>query len=314
MKKSDVIYGCEQKVLYASGRLAWKFCLAYLTVFQAFKSFYTDTYIAAMLLLIDDAEAMPSSKVRTEQKSSIRTPLITASDAVLANSQLLKSYIESAFPKDEWATKFQGAGTTYYARGRSDNWAAVKNVISDGNDFIELYLKDLTAKNNMPPDFQNKFAAAGADFNKLADIYAQAYPTMTKGTQTKQQANNALYTAMIAMCKDGKLLYSKPQDKAIKEQFTFSKLKKMVGQGGVSGARGLITIVGLIPAKGQPGVNVTAGDKTTISNAKGRYTIKQLQDGEIPVTFEKLGCVTQVKLCKIKKGVISTFNVQLQPL
>jgi hypothetical protein len=62
------------------------------------------------------------------------------------------------------------------------------------------------------------------------------------------------------------------------------------------------------------GVSVSVNikdSKKTVTNAEGKYEMKQLPEGDIIVTFKKAGLIMFEKALTLKKGTTTTLDVQM---
>jgi len=70
----------------------------------------------------------------------------------------LKSYISLAFPKDLWLINWNSAGWSMY--NTDMNWSQTQAMYAQALQYIDAHLAELTANENMPPDFKDNFKSA----------------------------------------------------------------------------------------------------------------------------------------------------------
>ncbi len=308
-KQIKSLYSCKPNTLYAALILTWGFCKNNLDHFTKLKKKYTDTYIQTMLDQVVAAEALVSAKEMVSQRNNIRIALVAAAKVVMDNWQLLKGYIEDAYSPENWANQLETAGQSSYLKAGSDNWASVADLVTKGGRFLEKNAAELQANQNMPDEFITTFKTGGVAYTALAKKYAIADSVKSVDNTAKITANNLAYANAMAMCKDGKRLFINP----VRQQFTFSSLKKMVGKGGSAGIRGLAADTAGTLLQGVE-VTVEGSDKRGKTNKLGRYIVKQLSEGEVTVTFSKPGYVSLTKTFTLKTGTISSFSVELMKI
>ena len=303
-------YAMSQSLLYIVLRLAWGFCRKNIAAFFGFKKIYTDEYVREKLAQIDKAEALLSGNEKIKERNNIRVTLVAAQKIVLANCQTLKTYIESAFAKDKWSSMIEMAGLTNYAKASSDNWAAVAELITKGQRFIENNKEKLMENQNMPDTFAALFREGGVNFNSLATEYSEADPVNIADSSDKIKANNTCYGDMMIMLKDGKRVFVNNTE--TRRMFVLTYLKKIGGKGGSSGVKGTV----LLDKNNTPvaGVSVSVNvkeSKIVLTDAKGKFALKQLAEGEVLVKFEKDGLLLIQKTLTLKKATTVTIKVMM---
>ena len=302
-------YGCSQTRLYAASRLALRLAMKNLRKFSELKAMYTAAFITGIFDMVDKAEKIENAKLRLEHKSSLREELEGLAKAVADNWQLLKTYIDTAWTGKLRTIKYEAAGIAYYTKASSYSWDSVASLILSGSGFIDKFLVELSANDNMPREFQGIFLESAKKYTDKAGEYADAYPEQTIGSNDKVEANNKVYDAIIAICKDGQRIFK--DDKTMKSQFTFSKLKRMVGEGGSSGIKVLVKNAG--DNMPMMGVTVTdiEGNLAGTTDQEGRLAILKLAAGDHVYTFSKPGATPQTITFTLKTATVSNFDVIL---
>ena len=308
MKVIKTLYGVSVEILYIIAIFAWKLCRTNLAAFQGYKALYTDTYIAAALQAITDAQKLKTFREVVAARKTARVDLIAQSTAVRQNWQYLKGYITEAFAKDKINIQLEGAGALFYKKGNS-NWASVSGLISAANDFISTNVATLENNNNMPKTFQDEFKKAGDLFTDQLSIFQNADLAKKNAVSNKAKANNGIYESLMAMLKDGQLVFK--NDETMRQQFTYEFLVAM-NKGGVASLRGYAR-----DAKGLPiaGVTIesTTGKYTTTTDAKGRYDITRMEAGDYTFVIIKDGYIRLQQTVTVKPSQANNFNITMTP-
>ena len=276
MKEEQSNYGTSQEVLYSVCLAAWNLCSNNLQQFTDLKAFYTSTYVADAIQRVDDARLLPDALQTRAARKEARIDLQNGTSVVLDNWQLLKVYVTRAFPEDMVKTKLDAAGASLYRKALVYNWSAVRSLIDTANSFIAANLDVLTANQNMPPTFQEKFQADGATCSDLSVAYAQINMAKQMATSAKLIANNNIYADVMTMLRDGQQIFK--DDAATKRQFTFSYLVSQYRGEGSASLKGYILNSLSLPVEGA--VVLSADEKYgAVTNKKGYYRITRIAAG-----------------------------------
>lgn len=127
----------------------------------------------------------------------------------------------------------QQAGKWFYAEATNDDWEKLSAMMFAGKLFIAEYSAELILNDNMPVGFE---AAYLADY----DVFELAYDAFMKKTEQKEElssdkieANNSIYKLLMEMFFDGQHIFRK--NAAIRERFTFVKVKELVSSSIIGG-------------------------------------------------------------------------------
>jgi hypothetical protein len=276
MKTLTRMYGIPQVILYPICVAAWNLCSQYLQKFTALKAFYTEAFVTDALQAVQDAKQLPTSTQTVAFCKAARINLSAATRQVLANWKVLKGYIIIAFDENIVKSMLEAAGSAYYPKASVDNWGAVTNLIDEANVFITNHLEELTANNNMPPEFQTTFKTVSDNCIELSSIYFTASREKQRTTSQKVDANNAIYMSLMDMLKDGQLIFQ--DDPATKKMFIYSHLVSIYKKDHSSSLKGYI-----VDELGRPieNVSVLSLDEKygAVTNSKGYYKISRVEAG-----------------------------------
>lgn len=308
MKDFKRVFGTSQEILYTICITAWNLCSNYLSQFANLKAYYTADFIAASILAVQDAKAMPSTVQTVTDRKAARIALVTSTKQVQANWQLLKVYIMKAYDKSMVQTKLDAAGASFYNKASVDNWSGVRSLIDAANTFIAANLGGLMANENMPATFQTKFQNDGDSCINLSGIFFALNMQKQMATSAKIDANNVIYSSVIEMLKDGQQIFK--DDAAIKKLFTFSKLASVYQGEGSASLRGRIINNLNMPVEG---ATVTSRDQkyAATTNAKGHYRITRIAEGSYAFTISCPGYTPVDQVIAFTAGTASTANVEL---
>ncbi len=308
MNKPKHLYGIPQEILYTICNAAWNLCSNYLSQFANLKGYYTSDYIAASILAVQNAKAMPSTVQTVTDRKAARIALAASTKQVQANWQLLKVYITKAYDKSLWQTKLEAAGASFYGKASLDNWSGVRSLIEAANTFIAANLGDLTANENMPAAFQTTFQNEGENCINLSNNFFGLNMQKQMATSAKIDANNAIYTSVIEMLKDGQQIFK--DDAATKRLFTFNSLVSVYKGEGSASLRGRIVNDLNLPVEGAV---ITSRDQkyTATTNAKGHYRINRIAEGSYSFTVTCPGYAPVEQVIHFTAGTASTANFAL---
>jgi hypothetical protein len=313
-------YNCAQPDLYLACRNGWQLCKRNLAVFAAKKPKYTDALIAENLEAINAADLLPDVNARYTDYDLARLAIDACNNEILANFDLLTSYINDAFEVSQLDIMYRAAGKAFVAKARKDDWSSVSSLLNAAIPFIEKYMATLettvltpSVKNNMPPAFLTEFKDLQARFNAAYEDLQHSDKTGANKTVEKIAANNAIYRNVMAMFKDAQLIFS--NDNALKDQFTFVNVLGMARGTKQAGIAGFVTD----DETGNPLVGATIAikgtQKSTTSNDKGRFEIAPLLAGVCAVTVTAKDFVPQTfNTIEIKSGSMTRLNVVLEPV
>lgn len=308
----ETIYRCSQDELYTALKMGWNSCEEYLTDFADFKARYTPTYITEQRSALAAALAMPNDQARSEVAETLRIQMLDQATQCRNLWQRLKRYIADAYPQKLQKPKLEAAGSDKYEKASNNNWDSLQALMQAGSNFITQNLPDLTANQNMPLVFPDKFKTAQTTFDALHQQFLASEEQARLKTQTKQTANNRLYTDLISMLLDGQEIFK--DNPALVKQFIFAELLYRISGAGTAGIRGYITDKNTTFAL--PNVSVTIINTTlnTLSNPEGKYEINQIAAGIYTLKFEKIGYQTQIiENHEIKIGTKSKIDIVLEP-
>ena len=301
----------SQDELYEILRLMWQSCRFYILQFVGLKGFYTSVYIDAREAEIDAAEALPDDQQRGADHEAKRAELLEKKEEGLGFWLQLERYIVSAFTDATvQKARLEEAGKKDFDRAEKNNWEKVKSVMSKGKSFIANHTAELTANNNMPAGFQGTYNTSADGLEPLILAFKGEQEGAKTGTQTKDQANDAIYDTGMDMGDDGKFLFRK--DPAKLAEFVFDQVKLLVSSPGKAGFK-LETIedVVFLAIAGAKAAMQQAGKPaiTLPTDADGKCFFDSLEVGTYTLTITADGFSTQVLTVEIKTGVISRKKV-----
>ncbi|MGN6803689.1 MAG: carboxypeptidase regulatory-like domain-containing protein [Ginsengibacter sp.] len=267
------------------------------------RAFVTDSLDA-----VQSAKDLPDTRQTIAGRKEARINLLAATRQVRSNWQLLKIYITKAFDKSMVQAKLDAAGAALYPKASVDNWSSVRSLIDAANTFIANNIDELSANDNMPADFQTAFKTAGDNCIALSVIFAKADMEKEMATSTKVIANNAIYSGVIEMLKDGQQIFK--DDAAMKKQFTFSYLVAMHRGEGTASLRGTITDNFGMPVAGA--VILSDDQKyTATTNSKGYYRINRIAAGAYTFTISCAGYDPIVQVITFEAAKASKGDFEL---
>lgn len=242
-------YNCSQSSLYATCRTMWNNYLLFQPEFEAFKPKYTVLYGTNALAAVTTAQLIPDSQARGSAAEVAKINLTNNyGPAALLKWQILKSYIEEAYPNHS-KPKLEEAGSKFYGLASNQNWEKLIQMMASGLTFLADAgnLADLGANLNMPAGFPASFAASKTAFDTEYDVFMGKQSGGKEGTVDKIAANNAVYQTAIRLSKDSPLVFPKAPETA--GRMIFAEILRLV-DGNVGG--GTLNFEGSL----DPGVRV----------------------------------------------------------
>ncbi len=229
-------YNCSQQHFYIATEAAWDNFKDNLAAFSGFKGKYKDPYGPNAILELKAAKAMPDDAERSAVPETIRATLVPLGATCINNWRMLKSYTIDAFSEDVLPTMLRAAGSEYYDKAVSYNWSEIDMMNDVATKFMAKYLTELKkGTENMPDTFPATYASGKTAFDAVYKKFLKAKQGTGAGTDDKIAANNKVYKKMMAMLKDGRLIFNADPNK--KDLFTFETLLSFVSGNGNSGIK-----------------------------------------------------------------------------
>lgn len=284
MKVSQVdrprnVYPCGQQELYTIVPNGWASYAEHLGRFAAKKLTYTVQKGLDAMAAMHAAEAMPDDASRESVHVLLRMKLVELASTCIIVWGDLDSYIMDGFADSEQESRRSAAGHDYYERALHEDWEGVKGLMKNGADFIAAEGAALTT-GGMPMAFPGEYGAARTAFLDKYLEFTQAEELTKAMTDAKIEANNAVYRELMKMFRDGQKIFR--FEPAIREQFTFERVLKLIdGGGGGTGTVSKFTTTGTITDKatGLPINKVTVtlatvdGEVSTQTGPDGKYEL-----------------------------------------
>ncbi len=273
MSELHPIYSYTEEELYIVATTGWTSYGDNLPGFTGLKGKYIAALGVSSLSEIEAAKLLPDNDSRSSVPESIRLALIPFADTCLENWMKLKCYIEEAYPGDLANPMVKSAGREAHRKGSNYSWSEIVSMNNSGATFIAEHKTVLEMGTlNMPAAFVTTFSSGKDAFETNYQSYVHAQQITFGGTAAKIAANNNVYRHLIAMLKDGQLIFRLNESK--KELFIFSSILSLISRTGISGFKvWLIDSISELPvtpytAKIQP------GDITEIADANGMIEVK----------------------------------------
>ena len=281
-KKKGVraLYGCSQQSFYTVAALVWANYNTNVLLFKALKGKYTPAFAVAALSALAAAKLLPNQETRNAMPESVRIALLPLANNCLANQRKLKSYIEEAYPTTA-STMLASAGNKSYKAAYHEGWEEMNTMITDADLFIGNNTAALEmAGANMPAAFAATYTTDKTAFETVYKSYLLTAQATSGDTSDKMKANNKVYTTMMAMLKDGQLIFE--TDETRKAIFTFD------------------TVLGNVTGNGTTGMRITASDSVSKVNIT-KFTAS-IQPGAVVAVAD--GIILEVKMSEALYTVV----------
>ena len=309
-KKKGVppLYHCSQQSLYTVEAIVWTNYNTNNASFAAFKAKYTVEFGKTAVTAMTTAKLMPSKESRNAMPESVRIRLLPLGLTCLANQRVLKSYIEEAFPTSA-TTMLASAGNKNYKAASHEGWEEMNAMITAAELFITNNTTALEMGGlNMPSTFVATYTSGKTAFETVYKIYLLTAQATSGATSEKIKANNLTYNTMLAMLKDGQLIFE--EDVTRKALFTFDTVLGKVTGNGTTGMR--ITVSDSVSkvnitnftASVQPGAKVATanGIILELKMSEAIYSVVITAPGYTPLTFNGVQLTT---------GIMHRLDVEL---
>ena len=259
MQKIHSNYPCSQQSLYTVAALVWKSYDDNLASFTELKGKYTKPFSVAALLDLKAARDLPTVHSRNSIPESIRIQLLPLGLTCLSNQRKLKSYINEVFPDNAAKPMLAAAGFNSYSSAINESWEEMNTMVTAGHTFIDSNSTTLQAgTENMPLAFKTTYATDKTAFETVYSNYIASTQATPGGTNDKIVANNAVYSTLMAMMEDGRLIFE--NDSIKKALFTFG------------------TVLSNVTGVGSTGMHITAID--SISKLRIEHFTATVQPGD----------------------------------
>ena len=264
-------YPCSQADLYAVCSIGWNSYGENQADFEAFNTLYTSAYGTDAIAEIEAALNLPGFQERDEAQETLHIEMTKVHSIAITKWKSLRSYIKHSYPSDLQKPKIESAGYDHYSKAANKNWAETQLLLNAGQHFIDNNTADLTT-GGMPATFATEYADTTSDFLGLYGKFTDAEQDSQEATDKKINANNAIYSKLIAMFEDAQIVFENIPSK--RERFVFQLVYAMITRptGGDSITNTQVLILGKVTDSetGNPiseaSVNTTPnGSATTFS-------------------------------------------------
>jgi hypothetical protein len=309
MAHAHPLYNCSQQNLYIAATMGWENYADNQAAFKDFKGKYTPAYGTNALAEMLAAKALPDSNSRNSIPETLRDTLVPLADTCLYNWNMLKSYIEEVYEGSTEKTMIRAAGGDYYKKARKYDWSEVDMMNQAATTFIANHTTELQkGTENMPATFVAKYASGKTAFDAVYKNFLQAQQATGGGTDAKIIANNNVYKKLIAMQKDGRLIFDANESK--KDLFTFDTLLSFISGTGASGFKlWVIDSLSELPITDYK-VNIQPGDITEVGGADGTLE-KHLSENVYSFTLEATGYDVYRDTIRVTTGTVSRKKIKL---
>ncbi len=305
-------YSCSQPALLSASTLIVGNCQKRLTDFDKLvPGYYTPEFFTALNKKIASGTNLPELPERTQARELANSALIALSGKVLQHANVFERYIIRAF-KDNAQEIFLKPLKTLRKTTATD-WDARSAYLQSASINIKDNLAAFTTKGFMPATFAAETDALRTEFDtKLADYRAlESAAQESTGLNTKEL--NDLYESVRIICDDGQTIYADVPE--VLPLFVFDSVVQIVSGNSIASLRGRIT--NKVTGQSVSGASITilGRDQSGLTAKTGRYTIKQLAEGQYTLRIEHPDYLTvAVEDFMIEVGTANTLNVALMPL
>ena len=302
------LYGCSQQSFYTIVALVWANYNTNILHFTELKAKYTPAFGVVALAALTAAKLLPNQEARKAMPETVRIALLPIGNNCLANQRKLKSYIEEAFPTTA-STMLASAGSKSYKAAYHEGWEEMNTMITDAELFIGKNSTALEmAGTNMPAAFITTYTTDKVAFETLYKSYLLTAQASTGDTSDKMKANNKVYNTMMAMLRDGQLIFENDETK--KAIFTFTTVLGNVTGNGTTGMR--ITAEDSLSKVNITNFTATVQPGATVTAANGVILELKMSEAIYSVVISAPGYkdLTQ-NYVQLKTGVMHRLDVEM---
>ncbi len=304
-------YPCKQTELYAVTSTYIISVHEHAARFAAHNANYAPAQMAAVQTFFDSVKALPNFQQRNEPSETLRVLLRAQTDKCLNKWRALRTFIERAYPGALLKPKLEAAGWSYLPQASNYNWEECNELFESGKEFLDAHVAELMAPEvgmlaNFLPDYNAEYNSFKTMFEQIPDSILDQRML----TNEKVIANNQLYDWLIRTGKDAAVIFSNPEEAAIRERFVFSNVLSIVSSSGPAKLKGKVTDADNNALEGVS-VYIEDLDAEVFTDAEGNYDSGNIPSGTYKVKFNKAGYMQSESEITINTGVTKTWNVVL---
>lgn len=303
---------CSQQELYAVCTLGWENCQQNLPAFQAVKSRYTSEFVAMKKQEVINAMNIPAFNRRSSAQELLRLECLKAHDAALDAWQQLRLYIQDAWKGPEQRLHLKSAGQERYKDARAYNWEAGLMLVNNGLNFINEFKELLMSNNNMTEAFAENYRLLQQAYNEKFNAYMGFAQNSTAFTNAKLDANFRIYSDLIGMFAEAKVIFKRNKD--VLKLFTFDHLIRTISGLNPAGIKGLVSN-GHPLSEPIPGLEIRLLESEILPEIEedNSYRFVRLPSGKYTVLVSAMGYLPKrIDGVDVKPGVSSTLNIALE--
>jgi hypothetical protein len=285
-----------------------------LSQFSQQKALYKQTYLDGLRLELAACENMPDDAARSLWHRNARTNVVNTAAEVLRLVRGLKRHVYTAFPENT-SDYYRAMGLTeYYASAANQSWDSAKALAVASKNFIADHLDELTANENMKPEFQQEFSDAALAFNQKLGIFYQKEELAKTAAASRMTACGNFYKKIISACLDGQYIFE--SDETIRKEYSYEAVSEMISP---PAAAGLIVETArdsdgkLVPMPGVE-ISIIGTDKSGITNATGHSEFYQLAETSLKIKAKADGFQDLIIDFDTEAGVTKRLKIVMVPL
>lgn len=216
------LYRCKEQILLNTSKKAWQLYIEHINSFNNFSEYYDLERGQQQAQLTKEIE---HTFFGSGPETNASTPALKIATKELCHQwQLLKHYIQGAYPKKFHSFKLKNAGKDFYFTAYRFNYEDAQSLIQQSTLFLSNYKLILQLEKNMPESFYDSYTAACDKFQKIYIQYQENKVNSKLLKYKKIEALNKIYKPLMEMLYDAKVIFN--EDKALLLKFRFSSMDK----------------------------------------------------------------------------------------
>lgn len=304
-------FNCTQHELYAVCTSGWLSCSRNLKEFSSFKPKYTQEHVQAKVDEVQRVSLMDDHLYRMGTQEALRLDLARQAGICLENWKRLELYIKEAWTDvEDRKSKLKTAGQPYYKDAYNLKWETLSSLMNSAEKFMANHADILKHEGSMADDFPKMFNDSIGAFRDKLLKFREAVKNSHKGSDDKTTANKRIYTDLMSMFADAKLIFRK--DKVMMRRFTFDAVLQAVSGTDGAGIRGFIEN-GRVPVTEIAGLQlrILETGETMPVNEDGTFRFSRMPSGLYTLEVTAPGYKEMKLPVTVNTGAYSFLEVQI---
>ncbi|MEZ4804396.1 MAG: carboxypeptidase-like regulatory domain-containing protein [Bacteroidia bacterium] len=293
--------------------MGWETCSQHIDEFNKFKPLYTPEYIQERKEEIIKVRRMPDNSGRSALREILRHKLLKKIKECTSAWLKVKSHLIEAFKdKIERESMISLIGHDLYPKVIRNQYDIIQKFMQSASEFITEYKSILVLNNNMPPEYEQEFKNLILEYDKLYGEYLETLKNRSDFTIEVAESHNKLYTDLINMFRDGKIIFK--DNPSVRRLFVFKTNLGFIGGTNWAGIKGSVLSKDTKLQIPNLLVEIVETGQSTSTDESANFNIGPLTAGIYSLQLSAPNYQTQlITDIKVETGGYSTVNAELEP-